>query len=254
MSDSVHRIGELPRVGPAALCMGVFDGVHLGHRALVELTARVAAERGLASVALLFDPPPIEVLRPDRRVPRLAPVGENLRRLRAAGITAPVALHFDDALRQLAPEEFLAALAPGIELRALVMTPDSAFGRSRAGTPEAMQQHGGVAGFDVITLDQLVEVGGEPVSSSQIRAHLGDGEIGAARDLLGAPPYLTGIIGAGGAMAFEYLPALPAPGQYTASTRAGGGRVELEVEEGSVRVSGVPAGPVELDVTDRESR
>ena len=77
--------GLAAAIGPAALCMGVFDGVHRGHQALVAATRRAADERGASAVALLFDPPPVEVIRPGHRVPRLAPVRENLRRLREAG-------------------------------------------------------------------------------------------------------------------------------------------------------------------------
>lgn len=252
MSGTVQRLGELPHVGPAALCMGVFDGVHLGHRALVDLTMRVARERGLASVALLFDPPPIEILRPEQRVPRLAPVGENLRRLGEAGVDAPVALHFDDATRQLTPEDFLAALAPAIELRALVMTPESAFGRARAGTPEAMREHGRSTGFEVVILDQLVLAGGEPVSSSRIRDLIREGSIPAARDLLAAAPYLAGSVDPAGTMRFAYPPALPGPGRYAGRARDGDRPVELAVRDGRVTVADASAGTLEIDLSERE--
>ena len=246
MSDPVQRLGALSDVGPAALCMGVFDGVHLGHRALVGLTARVAAQRGLASIALLFDPPPLEVLRPEVRVPRLAPVTENLRRLGEAGADAPVALQFDDEVRRLPPEDFLAALAP-IEIRALVMTPDSAFGRSRAGTPDAMREHGRRAGFDVIMLDELAAVDGEPVSSSGIRELLAAGDVAGATARLGVPPYLAGEADAAGVLAFGYLPALPAAARYQARLRSGGSAL-LTVTDDFVAVDPPRAGRIELDL------
>ncbi|HET9880039.1 MAG TPA: FAD synthetase family protein [Candidatus Limnocylindria bacterium] len=247
MSDPVQRLGALRDVGPAALCMGVFDGVHLGHRALVGLTARIAARRGLAAAVLLFDPPPLEVLRPELRVPRLAPVVENLRRLGEAGADAPVALQFDDGVRQLSPEDFLAALAPAIEIRALIMTPDSAFGRSRAGTPDAMREHGRRGGFEVVMLDELAAVDGEPVSSSGIRELLAAGDVAAATARLGAPPYLAGEADAQGVLAFGYLPALPAAARYDARLRSGGS-ARLTVADDFVAVDPPRAGPIELDL------
>ena len=82
----ITAIDGLPAIGPAAICMGVFDGVHRGHVALARTTSRAARERKAAAVALVFEPHPDEVVRPGTVVPRLAPVAGNLRRLRAAGI------------------------------------------------------------------------------------------------------------------------------------------------------------------------
>jgi riboflavin kinase/FMN adenylyltransferase len=220
---AASAIGELPAVGPAALCMGAFDGVHLGHLALVRATMRVADARGIRSVALVFDPHPDQVVRPGTVVPRLAPVTENLRLLAAAGIDAPLAVRFDAALRALAPEEFLAAMAPAIELRALVMTPESAFGRNRAGTPEAMREHGRSVGFEVVPVDEVVRDASGPISSARVRQALADGNIDGAARLLGHPPYLEASlgerVGSGWRLTFDYAPALPAPGAYPAHVR-----------------------------------
>ena len=242
MSELVD-LAAIPRVGPAALCMGVFDGVHRGHRALAERTVAAADQRGLASVALVFDPPPIEVIRPEQRVPRLAPPSENLRRLAAAGIRHPIGLRFTEEMRQLPPEAFLAALAPGIDLRILVLTPDSAFGRGRAGTPDAMRELGAHAGFEVMLLDALVEIDEVAVSSSRVRAAIAAGDIGLATRLLGAPPSLVGRVTTDGTLAFDHLPALPLPGTYVAAAHVGpegpGARVTVAVDaDGTVRVGG----------------
>lgn len=242
--SAVVDLGELPDIGPAALCMGVFDGVHLGHCALAERTVAVAGA-GVASVALMFDPPPIEVIRPDERVPRLAPAAENLRRLAATGIAHPVGLRFTEEMRQLPPDAFLAALAPAIDVRVLVLTPDSAFGRGRAGTPTAMRALGAVAGFEVVVLEALVEIGEDPVSSSRVRTALGAGDIGLATRLLGGPPVLIGALGTDGTMSFDYLPALPLSGTYGGTARPpdglgrGGAPITVAVgAAGDVRVTG----------------
>ena len=215
-------MADLPPIGPAALTMGVFDGVHRGHALLLEAT-RAAAGSG-SSVALLFDPHPEELLRPGVQVPRLAPLSVNLEQVEALGVDHAVPLRFDDALRSLSPEAFLDALAPSIELRALAMTPESAFGKGRTGTLERMRVLGAERGFSVIAVDPLV-VDGAPVSSSRIRAALADGAVDVAIRLLGRPAYLEGTVVRGDQrgrelgfptanLAFDYTAALPALGIY----------------------------------------
>lgn len=244
---SLRSIDTLPAVGPAAVCMGVFDGVHRGHVALIDLTRRAAVAGGLASVALLFDPPPIEVVRPGHRLPRLATPEENLRRLAAARIDVPVGLHFDETVRTLSPEAFLAALAPAIELRVLVMTSTSTFGHRRAGTAASMAAHAPVAGFELLVLEPLVEAGNVVVSSSRIRDLIAEGDLAGAEALLGQPPYLAGTVGDDGSLALDYLAALPPPGTYLARRR-GGAAVRVQVAGRSVRVPGAPRGPAELEL------
>ena len=217
-------IDRLPSIGPAVVTLGVFDGVHLGHRALAATTAQAARERDAASVALVFTPHPDEVLRPGTIVPRLAPRSIVLDRLRAAGIEHPIEVRFDDELRSLEPEAFLAALAPAIELRAVTMTPASAFGRRRAGTLERVTEIGRGTGFDAIPVAPVVVDGG-PVSSSRIRDALTAGDVTTATALLGDLPLLRGVVVHGDSrgrelgfptanLAFDYAPALPALGVY----------------------------------------
>jgi riboflavin kinase / FMN adenylyltransferase len=218
----VTSVADLPPIGPAALTMGVFDGVHRGHAKLLEAT-RAAAGSG-SSVALLFDPHPEELLRPGVQVPRLAPLSVNLEQVEALGVDHALPLRFDEALRSLTPDAFLDALAPAIELRALAMTPESAFGKGRAGTLERMRALGTQRGFSVIAVDPLM-LDGAPVSSSRIRAALAEGAVEVASRLLGRPAYLEGTVVLGDQrgrelgfptanLAFDYTAALPALGIY----------------------------------------
>ena len=211
-------------IGPAVITLGVFDGVHLGHRHLIRETARAAADRGARSVAIVFAPHPDEVLRPGVRVPRLLPPAETLARLTSAGIDVAREVPFDDELRALEPEAFLETLAPQIEIRGITMCAGTAFGRARAGTPERVAEIGRERGFDVVPVEPLV-LDREPVSSSRIRAALAAGEIDTASRLLGAPPLLRGTVVHGDRrgrelgfptanLAFDYAPALPALGIY----------------------------------------
>ena len=221
---TAHGLDELPEIGPAVVTLGVFDGVHRGHRHVLGATARAARERGAASVALVFSPHPDEVIRPGTTVERLLPPAVTLERLVDAGIDHAVEVRFDDHLRSLEPEAFLAGLSPAMELRGITMTPGSAFGRGRAGTLERVAEIGAENGFDCISVEPLV-VGGAPVSSSRIRDVLREGRIGEAADLLGAAPYLRGLVVHGDErgrqlgfptanLAFDYAAALPALGIY----------------------------------------
>jgi riboflavin kinase/FMN adenylyltransferase len=198
--------------------------VHRGHAALLGAACDAAAAAGAAALALVFDPPPDEVLRPGTRVPRLAPLATVLDRIeRDEGLDRAVPIRFDDALRQLEAEDFLAALAPAIELRGLVMSPESAFGRGRGGTLDRMREVGEQRGFSVIGVDPVI-VDGAPVSSTRIREAIAAGDVAAA-SRMGRPPRLEGTVVTGDRrgrqlgfptanLAFDYLPAMPALGIY----------------------------------------
>jgi riboflavin kinase/FMN adenylyltransferase len=236
VSDQIHAAGlaDLPPIGRAFVTLGVFDGVHLGHRALLEATRDAAADGGMTSAALVFDPPPDEVLRPGTRVARLAPLRLNIRRIEALGVERVVPIRFDESVRTLSAEAFLAALSPALVLGGLVISPRSTFGRDRGGTADRMQQLGAERGFQV-RLVAPVEVDGEPVSSTRIRAAIADGDVEAAR-ALGVVPYLEGIVVIGDRrgrelgfptanLRFDYLPAMPSLGIYAGRVTEAGSQV-----------------------------
>lgn len=214
----------IPPIGAAVAVLGAFDGVHLGHRHLVATTVGAARARSASAVAIVFQPHPDEVIRPGTSVPRLLPPDVTLERLRDAGMDHAVIVRFDEALRAMTPEAFLRALEPGIDLRGLVMTADSAFGHRRAGTLERVGEIGAERGFDAIRAEPLL-LDGAPVSSSRVREALAAGDIDEARRLLDAPPLLRGTVVHGDRrgrelgfptanLAFDYSPALPALGIY----------------------------------------
>jgi riboflavin kinase/FMN adenylyltransferase len=223
--DRALGLEEIPDIGPAALCMGVFDGVHRGHQALLQATRRAAtAQSGRSSVALVFDPHPDEVVKPGTRVARLTPLAVTLRLLTDLGITDPLPIRFDADLRQLTAEDFLAALAPPITLETLVMTPDSAFGRGRGGTVERMREHGSSAGFKVAVIEPVLDQG-RPISSSRLREAVAAGDLATVQSI-GRPAYLEGEVVEGdhrgralgyptANLAFGYVPAMPPRGIYT---------------------------------------
>jgi len=221
---TARSLDELPVIGPTVVTLGVFDGVHRGHRHVLDATALAARERDAASVALVFSPHPDEVIHPGSAVERLLPPAVTLERLASAGIDHAFEIRFDAALRNLEPEDFLAALAPAMELRGITMTPDSAFGRARAGTLERVAEIGAENGWDCISVEPLL-VDDEAVSSSRIRQALADGQIETAAGLIGSAPFLRGTVVHGDErgrqlgfptanLALDYPAALPALGIY----------------------------------------
>ncbi len=222
-SQQGHGLAELPPIGRAVITLGVFDGVHLGHRAILDATRAAAAERGVPSVALVFDPPPDELLRPGSVVPRLAPLGVNLDRIAGLGIDHVIVVRFDEAVRELTAEAFLDALAPSIQPDGLAMSRRSAFGRNRGGTADRMQEVGAERGFAVFVVEPI-EVDGGIVSSTRIRAAIAAGDVATALRL-GVAPYLAGTVVAGDRrgrelgfptanLRFDYAPAMPGLGIY----------------------------------------
>ena len=209
-------------IGPVALALGVFDGVHRGHRYLLSATREAASARDARPVALVFHPPPIEVIRHDYSVDRLAPLAENLVRIADAGVQ-PIPVRFDPAVRDLPPEVFLDRLGPGLRPAAVVMTPDGAFGKDRSGTPERLTEIGSQRGFEVVAIEPETDDG--VISSTRVRQALAAGDVGTATRLLGRLPAVTGTVVRGDGrgrelgfptanLAFGYRPALPALGIY----------------------------------------
>ena len=178
-----HDVGELRR-RPRAVAIGTFDGVHLGHRRVLE--AALAA--GLASTVVTFDPHPriafgyeVELLTPLRR--RLELIGE-------AGIEETLVVEFDLDLARLEPEEFAERVFRPIGTEVVVAGADFRFGHGRAGDLELLRR----LGFDARTVPLV-----ENVSSSRIRDLLRGGEIERAAMLLGRPPEVEGIVVTGDA-------------------------------------------------------
>jgi riboflavin kinase/FMN adenylyltransferase len=164
------------------VAIGNFDGVHLGHRALIQRARELADARGLAAVALTFDPHPHALLSPHGAPPQLTSLERRAELLEQAGADVVVALPFTREVAALSPDAFCDdILLSGVRARAIVVGYDFAYGRERAGNVETLRAHGG-ATVDVIA---PVEVAGEVASSTHVRAHLRAGELAAAERLLG---------------------------------------------------------------------
>lgn len=234
--------GLEPSHGPIFAVIGVFDGLHRGHAYLLEHLVREAATRAAKSCVITFDHHPDEVLT-GSAPPLLLDPTERLERLASAGIDVTVVQHFDETVRHILYDRFIAMIRDRTELAGLLMTPDAAFGFERRGTPDAVAALGRSSGFDVVVVPTLI-LEGAPVRSSDIRKAIADGNLAAAERLLGRPVALRGRVAAG-TITFDWPMALPPAGAYACAID---GRVaRLEVGDGAIRVNGdVPDGVAEI--------
>ena len=189
-----NHLDELPGLGvPLHLALGVFDGVHVGHQAVIA-RAVAAADRcgGLAGV-LTFDPHPIRVLAPDK-APKalLTPLESKARIVAGLGVGLFVPLHFDAAMAGLEAADFFQQLA-GAPIRTLAVGEDWRFGHGRHGDVEFLRGRAAVHGF-VLEAVPPVMVDGERVSSTRIRQAIRDGSLEAATRMLGRPYTMAGRV------------------------------------------------------------
>jgi len=195
--------------------VGVFDGLHLGHTYLLDALVREAAARGARPAVVTFDHHPDEILK-GAAPPLLCDPVERLERLEAAGVAVTVVQHFDRALRETPFDRFIGSIAERADLAGFLMTPDSAFGFQRGGTPATVAALGSELGYDVAVVPPFV-LDGRPVSSSEIRAAIANGDLAAAARLLGRP---YAIVGRGSratrdpVLTFDVPVALPPSGWY----------------------------------------
>jgi len=227
VTDSVR----LPApVGGSAVTIGAYDGVHLGHRALLaELKNRAEAD-GLATVVVTFDRHPAAVVRPDSAPRLLCDLDQKLELLASAGVDRTVVVRFDAERANETAEDFVRhELVDGLDARLVVVGEDFHFGHGRKGNVALLTEMGGVSGFVVDGVALSSEGGADgspPVSSTRIRNLVAEGDVGAAAVLLGRPhqvrgPVVTGDRRGGAELGFPTanldIPAdicLPAPGIY----------------------------------------
>ncbi len=188
-----------PRHRGCVVSIGNFDGVHLGHQAIIaRLHERAAASRLTARV-VLFEPQPAEFFQPTAAEPRLARLREKLAALAALGAGSVLCLRFDARLAGMPRQEFVdRLLVQGLGARHLVVGPDFRFGHRRLGDVKYLKAAGAAAGFEVEALPPLL-LDGERVSSTAVRQCLAGGDLAGAARLLGRPYTLHGRVSHGDA-------------------------------------------------------
>ncbi|MBI2763553.1 MAG: hypothetical protein HYX54_07380 [Chloroflexi bacterium] len=224
--------------------VGVFDGLHLGHLYLLGRLREEAARRRAVPAVVTFDHHPDEILT-GAAPALLCDPDERLERLEAAGVSVTIVQHFDLALRMTSYDTFVRRIAGRAPLAGFLMTPDSAFGHERRGTPAAVAALGAELGYDVAVIPPL-NLDGRPVRSAEIRADIASGDLRGAARLLGRP---YAVVGEGRTtssgttrLSFPMPVALPPAGRYRAT-------VGPHNERGGVTTTAMirPAGTLEID-------
>lgn len=192
-----HDPSEVPAgFGPSVVAIGKFDGVHSGHRALLD-RARVDAATGDARVvAVTFDRNPLAILRPELCPEDLIGLHQKVQLLAETGIDAALVLRFDAELANLTAPEFVQRVLVGaLGVRTVMVGADFRFGRGGAGNPEVLRELGREWGFDVDVVDDVRAIGaGRRVSSTWIRELLAEGDVETAAKLLGRPASMWGEV------------------------------------------------------------
>lgn len=179
----------------AIAALGNFDGVHLGHRAVIGEAQRSARMAGVPAAVLTFEPHPRSLFQPDAPPFRLSSRETRAEAIAALGVNLLFELAFDEAFSHLTAEVFISeVLHRGLGLRHVVVGHDFFFGHRRRGTPEMLQEYGVRFGFGVTVVDPVTEADGAVYSSSRVRQCLREGDPKGAAALLGRPWEIDGVV------------------------------------------------------------
>ncbi len=184
---------------PCALTIGNFDGVHLGHRALLARVADAASRLGIDSAVMTFEPHPREYFAhlagDEGRAPhRIANLRDKLQALAQCDVDRVIVEHFSASFASLTPERFIKeVLVDGLHVKWLIVGDDFRFGAKRAGDLAMLTEAGRRYGFEVISLPTVMH-DDTRISSSEVRAALAEGDFARAQDLLGHPYAISGHV------------------------------------------------------------
>ena len=178
---------------PTAIAIGSFDGVHLGHQAMLAHVCAAAKARGLASAALTFEPLPREFFAPREAPARISSLAEKLAAIEATGIGTTFVRRFDRPFAAISAEAFERRLHEHYGARWIMVGQDFRYGAGRKGTATSLAAAGRALGFEVEVLP-AVSVDGERVSSTRVRDALAAGQFDAAHRLLGRPYAIRGHV------------------------------------------------------------
>lgn len=183
-----------PNLPPTAVTIGVFDGVHRGHQALLAEACTAAQEQGIISAALTFDPHPSAVFSPARTPELLGTLSERADRLHEYGVEAVIVARFDREFAAQTPDAFIQeVLRDRLRAQVVVVGDDFRFGCNRTGDINELRAAGDRFGF-MVRVVPPVFIGGTPARSTTVRQLLVGGKVVEAADLLGRPYALSGVV------------------------------------------------------------
>lgn len=186
---------EIPAdFGPTVVAIGKFDGVHTGHRLVLEKAIVDAGSQGAKTVAVTFDRNPLAILRPELCPTELVSLAQKIELLGGTGIDAVLVLTFDEVMAQVPAEEFVERILVGnLHAKTVLLGHDFRFGHRGAGNPELLREMGEKFGFTVDAVGDVTDEG-DRVSSTRIRELLAEGDVATAARLLGRPHAVAGEV------------------------------------------------------------
>lgn len=200
-----------PRLRYGVATVGSYDGVHRGHRILLDEVVRRAKERGGESVVMTFEPHPRITLGNDEGLQLLSSFEEKALLLEQAGIDYLVVIPFDEAFSRLSREEFIDNYIVGsLNIKQLVIGYNHHFGHNKSGDHSFLVEHGAL---EVVEVAQYTD-NGNKISSTTIRKAFAEGDLSLARQMLGHPYIIIGIVDAEGRVATNEYKLLPRDGRY----------------------------------------
>ncbi|RLK48624.1 riboflavin kinase/FMN adenylyltransferase [Alkalispirillum mobile] len=190
-----------PRHHGCALTIGNFDGVHLGHQAMLDTLCINAERLGVPPALLTFEPHPLEALRPEQAPTRITPLRDKLAALADTPLARVLVARFGPDLSGMSAEAFIETLLiERLGVRFLLIGDDFRFGRARAGDFSMLAAAAERHGFELDRLETLATEDGERISSTRVRGALAEGDLAEAEDLLGRPYELSGRVVRGDAI------------------------------------------------------
>lgn len=259
-----RSLDEVPAdFGPSAVTIGKFDGVHAGHRKVIDRLLRDASAAGLTPTVLTFDRNPLALLRPQDCPTALLSNEQKLERLTETGVHATLMVDFDAAFAALTPEEFVdRVLVDALKARIVLVGPDFRFGARGAGSVALLREFGARLGFEVDSIEEFRSEG-RKASSTWIRELLSAGRVREASEVLGHIPTIRSVVVHGEQRGRElgYPTAnlspniegfIPADGVYAAWLTVDGTRYPAAVSVGNnPTFDGVPDKQVEAHALDQ---
>jgi riboflavin kinase/FMN adenylyltransferase len=247
---------------PAALALGTFDGLHLGHQAVVAALRSAAARAGLQAVAITFDPHPLVVVAPPGQPFLLSTIEERTDLFTSMGIDTLLVVRFDAELREVSAAGWLEMLSGRLQAREMVVSSNHAFGRGHEGDTAMLQAWAGARGIGV-TVVPPVHNGGAVISSSGIRERLRTGDVRTAAQWLGRWYTVRGAVVAGDGRGrslgvptanLQVFPqkVVPCPGVYAAYATVAGQTHMAAVNIGVRPTFGAGAQTVEAHLLDAD--
>lgn len=239
----VRGLDRIPaEIKPCVATIGVFDGVHRGHQALIRAVVEQARARSVDAVVVTFDRHPLEIIAPGKEPPLLTTDRQRSEAIAEAGADWLVLLEFDEEFRSLSPEAFVEQVIVGrLGCVHVVTGVNFRFGYGHAGTIETLTDLAARYGFEVAIFALVAD--GEPISSSRIRALIAEGDVETAAEDLGRPVVIEGTVGPGAGrgrglgiptanLVVDERLLLPGNGVYAGWLRWRGGRAPAVINVG----------------------